>query len=242
MRNHKGMKKMVWTVAASLLVTAFIPTGISHAATLTTAQTNSDNIQSVFSKFGLDWIFDNSRAISYSAPIQNKEFKPVSNNQSTAPAQTQNLAQGPANNTTAPGTEQEQSNGHRLQVADNIIKLGEQYLGTPYKLGSPSGVTSTFDCSSFVQYVYGKNGIHLPRSSREQAQVGQTIPRSEIQKGDLLFFTTSHSNGKIGHVAIYAGNNKVLHTWGPGGVRFDSLDEGWLKAGYVTAKRVIPDK
>jgi cell wall-associated NlpC family hydrolase len=237
MRNNKGIKKTVWTVAASLMVTGLIPTGISHAATLNATSENSSFLSSVFSKVGLEWVFDNSRSISNSSEVKDKTFTPVSNNESA-----QTPVQAPVQNKPVQGTEKEQSNGHRLQVADNIIKLGKQYLGTPYRLGSPSGVTSTFDCSSFVQYVYGKNGIHLPRTSREQAHVGKTIPRSQIQKWDLLFFSTSHSHGKIGHVAIYVGDNKILHTWGPGGVRFDSLSTPWLDKGYITAKRVIPDK
>lgn len=130
----------------------------------------------------------------------------------------------------------EQSN---VTLADKIIQTGEKYLGTPYQLGATSGQTRTFDCSSFTQYVYKQHGISLPRSSRQQAQVGTTIPRSQIKKGDLLFFKTSSSKGQIGHVAIYAGNNRVLHTWGPGGVRYDSLSTKWLDQGYITAKRVI---
>jgi cell wall-associated NlpC family hydrolase len=147
-----------------------------------------------------------------------------------------------ANNTTAytPATEQGQSS-YRMMIAEKIIQTGEKYLGTPYQYGSPAGQTNTFDCSSFVQFVYGQNGINLPRSSREQAHVGQTVPLSQIQKGDLLFFTAGRSDGQIGHVAIYAGNNKVLHTWGPGGVRYDNLNTPWLKQTVVLAKRVIPD-
>ena len=143
--------------------------------------------------------------------------------------------QGETPNNGADGNE-EQSN---VSLADKIIKTGEKYLGTPYQYGASSGQTRTFDCSSFTQYVYKQHGISLPRSSRQQAQVGVTIPRSQIKKGDLLFFKTSSSNGKIGHVAIYAGNNRVLHTWGPGGVRYDSLSTGWLNQGFITAKRVI---
>jgi cell wall-associated NlpC family hydrolase len=232
MRKVKSIKKWVITVAAtSLLVTGFIPIGVSHAETLQPEQI--DYFSSLFSKYGIDWE-------GYSQNSNNHFAKrnTATHHTATHPASSQAK---PANTTQPQATEKEQSNGHRAIVADQIIKTGEKFLGTPYKFGSPSGYTKTFDCSSFVQYVYGVNGIKLPRSSRQQAQVGQTIPRSQIQKGDLLFFTTSHSNGQIGHVAIYAGNNRVLHTWGPGGVRYDSLDTAWLKYGYVTAKRVIPD-
>jgi peptidoglycan endopeptidase LytE len=52
-------------------------------------------------------------------------------------------------------------------VADKIIQTGEKYLGVPYKFGARSGRTDMFDCSSFTQYVYWKNGTKLPRTSRQ---------------------------------------------------------------------------
>ena len=124
-------------------------------------------------------------------------------------------------------------------LADKIIATGSKFLGTPYQFGAAAGQTRTFDCSSFTQYVFKQNGINLPRSSRQQYTVGVSVPRDQIKKGDLLFFTTSHSGGRIGHVGIYAGNNTILHTWGSKGVQFESLDRAWLKQGYVGAKRVI---
>ncbi|MDF2927063.1 MAG: hypothetical protein K0R57_5977 [Paenibacillaceae bacterium] len=122
--------------------------------------------------------------------------------------------------------------------ANSIIALGNRYLGTPYKFGSPSGVTRTFDCSSFTQYVYGKNGISLPRTSSAQAKKGTYVSRSNLRKGDLVFFSTSSSNGKIAHVGIYAGNGKILHTYGAGGVKYSSMNSGWWSSHYITARRV----
>ena len=101
--------------------------------------------------------------------------------------------------------------------ANNIIKTGMKYLGTPYQFGAPSFQIKTFDCSSFVQYVYGLHGVTLPRTSRQQALTGQQVSIKEMKRGDLLFFTTpkrKKNTGvqRIGHVAIYIGNNKMLHT------------------------------
>ncbi len=123
--------------------------------------------------------------------------------------------------------------------ADKIIAFGEKFLGVPYKFGAPSGVTYAFDCSSFVQYVYGKFGIKLPRTSRAQATVGVRVSKANLKKGDLVFFTTSQSGGRIGHVAIYAGNGKILHTYGKPGVTYSSLNATHWKKHYVTARRVL---
>lgn len=124
--------------------------------------------------------------------------------------------------------------------ADRIIQTGEKYMGTPYKFGARAGQTKNFDCSSFVQYVYGQNGVKLPRGAIKQSKVGKQVSRSQLQKGDLVFFKLRSSKGKIGHVGIYAGNGKVLHTWGPGGVRYDKMSTAWLDWGFVKATRVTP--
>jgi len=231
MHTRKNIKKIAVTVSLSLAISIGVPAGFTHAAGTTASVNQSGLLQQIFSKFGWNYTSTNtgSTVNKPTVPSSNQPSKP------STPAKPP-VSQPPVSK---PVTEQEQSNG-RLALADKIIKTGEQYMGTPYKYGARSGQTQTFDCSSFVQYVYSRHGIDLPRSSRQQATVGKTIARSQIQKGDLLFFTTSSSGGRIGHVAIYAGNNKVLHTWGPGGVRYDSLSAGWLDKGYVTAKRVIP--
>lgn len=104
------------------------------------------------------------------------------------------------------------------EIRDKIIKTGEQYIGVKYKLGGKTPETG-FDCSGFVKYVYGKCGITLPAGSQNQFGAvtkmcnpikGSTIP-SGLQPGDLVFYGKSESESSIGHVAIWAGNGKILH-------------------------------
>lgn len=123
--------------------------------------------------------------------------------------------------------------------ASQIIAYGERFLGTPYQFGAKYETSGKFDCSSFVQYVYGHFGIDLPRVSRNQAKVGKPVSRANLKKGDLVFFTTSTSGNQIGHVGIYAGNGKVLHTYGEGGVKYSSITSGFWDKHYVTARRVL---
>lgn len=123
--------------------------------------------------------------------------------------------------------------------ASRIISTGNKFLGVRYQFGAKAGITSAFDCSSFVQYVYKKNGISLPRTSASQATRGYTVAKKNLKKGDLVFFKSAGSSSrKITHVAIYAGNNKLLHTYGAGGVRYTTMNSHWNKR-YVTAKRVL---
>ncbi|PYI54824.1 C40 family peptidase [Paenibacillus flagellatus] len=125
--------------------------------------------------------------------------------------------------------------------ADRIISTGLKYKGTPYRFGAPAGRTDVFDCSSFVQYLYKKQGVSLPRVSRDQAKKGSYVSKSNLRKGDLLFFWTSKSGrGKVGHVAIYMGNGKMLHTYKKGiGVTVSSVNSSYWKSHYITARRVL---
>ena len=127
-------------------------------------------------------------------------------------------------------------------TGDEIIDLGDNFLKVPYKFGaSPSQAPRAMDCSSFTQYVFGRFGIRLKRASYQQATQGKYVPKSDLQPGDLLFFHVSSATGardKIGHVGIYAGDNKILHTYGKPGVTVTGLfGTSWGKR-LVTARRM----
>lgn len=123
--------------------------------------------------------------------------------------------------------------------ADKIISLGNKYLGVKYRFGSPSGRTSSFDCSSFTQYIFGKYGVRLPRISSDQAKRGYRVSKANLRKGDLVFFTTARTGRRIGHVGVYAGNGRMLHTYGAPGVMYSSINSSYWKSHYVTARRVL---
>ncbi|MCD1261138.1 C40 family peptidase [Paenibacillus athensensis] len=118
--------------------------------------------------------------------------------------------------------------------ASSIIATGERYMGVRYQYGSQAYNTRSFDCSSFTQYIFAKNGISLPRSSQQQSKVGHYVSRSQLQPGDLVFFYSP-----IHHVAVYIGNGKILHTYGSPGVTISSLNSGWWSTHYATARRVL---
>lgn len=122
--------------------------------------------------------------------------------------------------------------------ADKIVSLGNKYLGVKYRFGAPSGSTSSFDCSSFTQYIFGKYGIKLPRTSAAQAKKGYAVSKSNLKKGDLVFFSVSKP-GRVNHVGVYAGNNRFLHTYGKPGVTYSSLSASHWKSHYITARRVL---
>jgi len=124
---------------------------------------------------------------------------------------------------------------------DEILTEAESYLGTPYRYGGTT--RSGIDCSAFVLSVFGASaGLHLPRVAASQAQEGQKVDKSELQKGDLVFF--SHGRGRISHVGIVEsiseeGTVKFIHAATSRGVMISSLNDSYWGPRYRFAKRVI---
>lgn len=128
---------------------------------------------------------------------------------------------------------------------NKLIANSKRYLGVPYKFGArPYPQSRRFDCSSYTQYVYGKFGVDLPRTARAQARIGKTVSRKSLRKGDLLYFYVPgrfKSNKVVGHVGIYIGNRKMIHsnTEPRNGVQIRSIDRAFWKKTFITAKRVV---
>jgi cell wall-associated NlpC family hydrolase len=137
------------------------------------------------------------------------------------------------------GSGREAPNGRVARV----LSAAAGYVGTPYRRGgiSPS---SGFDAAGFVRFVFARFGVILPRSSRDQARVGDRI-RADwrvIEPGDLVMF---EDEGGISHVAIYVGRARIIHSSETGGgVRYDDLttERGqWFYHHLAAARRVSPD-
>ena len=122
-----------------------------------------------------------------------------------------------------------------------VIPTAERYLGVRYTWGGNTP-SSGFDCSGYVKYVFEKHGVRLPRTSRAQASAGDRVPLdfSYLRAGDLIMF--ANKGQAISHVAIYAGDRKILHSSKSGqGVRYDDLTSNrgtWYRQNAVVARRV----
>ncbi|MBW8358663.1 MAG: C40 family peptidase [Weeksellaceae bacterium] len=130
------------------------------------------------------------------------------------------------------------------KTIDGILEEAATYLGTPYRYG---GMTRKgIDCSAFVLSVFGSAaGINLPRVAASQAQEGERVEKSNLQKGDLVFF--SQGGGRISHVGIVEnvteeGEIKFIHAATSRGVMTSSLNDKYWGPKYRFAKRIVtPD-
>lgn len=106
-------------------------------------------------------------------------------------------------------------------VRVDICQYAKQFVGNPYVWGGTS-LTNGADCSGFVLSLYAKYGITLPHHAASQANCGRTVSLSQMQPGDLVFYT---KGGRINHVAMYIGNGQVIHASSPTtGIRISSVN------------------
>lgn len=128
--------------------------------------------------------------------------------------------------------------GEELEdMREQAVALALEQLGVPYVWGgtTPAG----FDCSGFVQYVYGRLGLELMRTATDQLYEGVVVPLAEIQPGDLVFFNnTTPEPGIVSHVGIYIGDRQLIHA-GPNGISTADIDGAYYAPRFVFARRVI---
>ena len=120
-------------------------------------------------------------------------------------------------------------------LANTIVSASMNYIGVPYVFGgtSPYG----FDCSGYVQYVFAKAGISIPRTADVQYDFGTPISTTELVPGDLVFFET-YTYG-ASHVGIYLGDGNFIHASSSQGVTINSLSQAYYSSHYIGARRIL---
>lgn len=142
----------------------------------------------------------------------------------------------------APGRPEAGPRKERDSVGRNDRDMGfiaartaERFVGIPYRWGGDT-VVDGMDCSGFVRAVYNLCGVNIPRTSREQYRVGDTVSRGELQDGDLVFFGSSPDG--ISHVGIYVGGGKFVHAPKRGDdIKVSSLDENYFSQRFMGGRR-----
>jgi cell wall-associated NlpC family hydrolase len=127
------------------------------------------------------------------------------------------------------------------EVINNVLSQAYTFLGTPYRMGGNS--RAGIDCSAFIINAFqGQAPLDLPRVSAGQAALGETVERSEVRRGDLLFFQTR--GRRVSHVGIVDevdadGKIKFIHASSSRGVTISSLNENYWQNKFSFARRVI---
>jgi cell wall-associated NlpC family hydrolase len=126
-------------------------------------------------------------------------------------------------------------------AAARVLNTADQYVGVRYVWGgnTPKG----FDCSGFTKYVFARNGVTLPRTSREQVRAGSGVPLDfdSMRPGDILLF--AEPGEAISHVAIYVGSGQIIHaSQAMGEVNYLDLDGSrgaWYVQNLVAVRRLL---
>ena len=123
--------------------------------------------------------------------------------------------------------------------ANEIIRTAKKYLGVPHCMGGTTA--KCMDCSGLLFTAFKTHGIAFARSSEEQARYGRYIAdRSQLKRGDLVFFVRSYKTSKyITHSGIYLGNNEFIHTSSSQGVTITSLSNTWWSERFIFGTRVF---
>ncbi|MBS4171670.1 NlpC/P60 family protein [Bacillus sp. FJAT-49736] len=123
--------------------------------------------------------------------------------------------------------------------ADKIVDSATSLIGKA-KFGYVYDENSlTFTPAGFTYYVFKNQGIDLKEKlASRQAEIGQATQKADLQKGDLIFFSSDNSGTKITYAGIYIGNNKYIRL-ASNGVITEDLASNWAKQNYVKARRVL---
>lgn len=128
-------------------------------------------------------------------------------------------------------------------TVNTLMNEAMSHLGARYRSGSKG--PSSFDCSGFTSYVFGKKGLQIGCSSRDQYARNHPITRSEMQRGDLVFFTSPGSGRNVGHVGIVVDVDPLTHTFNfihassSKGVTVTNSNEGYYARRFVGVRRVL---
>jgi len=125
------------------------------------------------------------------------------------------------------------------QNASPVVNMAMQYLGTPYLWGG-ADPRKGFDCSGFVQYLYSKAGVALPRTTYGQIKVGQAVQDpTNLKAGDIVLFATEGGNAPT-HEGLYIGGGQFIHAPHTGDVvKISSLTDQYYASRFLVGRRIV---
>jgi murein DD-endopeptidase len=137
----------------------------------------------------------------------------------------------PARASAAPGSSSAASEAAADRAAGHALKM----VGRPYRFGGATP-SAGFDCSGLVQFSFRQAGGAVPHNTERQRQASRPVRRSELRRGDLVFF--DQEGKKNSHVGIYLGGGRFVHAPSSGKeVRSDRLDGPYWKKHISETRR-----
>lgn len=122
----------------------------------------------------------------------------------------------------------------RVYIEQALEEFYKEWKDVKYKFGGNS--KKGIDCSAFTQRLFQqKFHLNIPRTTTTQVTIGKKIKKSQLKKGDLVFFKTTKTDR---HVGIYIGGGKFMHA-SIKGVKVTNLDKPFYKKAYWTSRRII---
>ncbi len=137
----------------------------------------------------------------------------------------------------------EEYNLDSLQRLNSIMDEAFAHLGTRYRYGSKG--PKTFDCSGFTSYVFGQYDMNIGCSSRDQYARNTPVKRSDMQPGDLVFFSSPRSGKGVGHVGIVVEVDSVgkgfsfIHASTNNGVTVNHSTDGYYSRRFIGVRRAF---
>ena len=140
----------------------------------------------------------------------------------------------------------EREEAHLNNMAERITDLLDEafrHIGAHYRSGGKG--PKVFDCSGFTSYVFGRMGRVIGHSSRDQYARNIPVKNEDIQRGDLVFFTSGRSGKNVGHVGIVVNVDPTtkaftfIHASTSGGVRVDKSTDGYYARRFIGVRRVF---
>lgn len=138
-----------------------------------------------------------------------------------------------------------QSNQQAVDAkADQITRFAKSIMGKA-TYGSNYSFTAPyqFKCASFMWFIFDENGVDLGSKTEDKmVKLGTHVPKSQLKKGDLVFFKQKTTGTDPDHMGMYIGDNKIIHMADPRqNIIISDLDgKSYYKDNYMTARRILP--
>ena len=134
--------------------------------------------------------------------------------------------------------------GYESMTVNSLLDEAMSHIGARYRSGSKG--PNAFDCSGFTSYVFRQvEGTNIGSSSRDQYARNIPVRRSEMQRGDLVFFTSPSSGRNVGHVGIVVDVDPInrtfnfIHASSSEGVKISNSNDGFYARRFIGVRRVL---